>query len=228
MKGERRRFLGLIFDNGDILFDASLWRCWLACHLQQNGVAIDYAGLVPIWERHLVPVYEGRKDYWLAFADMMMEFGFAESDIQIMIGKAKKAVSRLQSKRVPMPGVPNTLSQLRESGIKLAVLSDSESGESGVRKILQQLGIEQYFDTVISSRDIGTSKPNPEAFAAAVTALDLPIDACGFVGHDVDELTGAIDFGLYAIAYNYELDAPASVYLDSFDELILLVDSAVH
>ena len=146
MNGERRPIRGLIFDNGDILFNASLWRRWLADHLNNMGVSIHYSDLVPIWEKHLVPVYEGRKEYWVAFADMMNEFGVDSESTLDVIEKAKAVGRDLQSRRTPMPGVPDTLSQLSQSGIKLAVLSDSESGESGVRKILKQLEIETFFD----------------------------------------------------------------------------------
>ena len=211
---------GLIFDNGDILYDASLWRRWLTEHLQQLGVAITYEELVDTWERKLVDVYRGKAEYWNRFTELLFDFGLDGPQTNALKQRAKKKGAEFQSKRSPMPGVPETLQQLRRQGIKLAVLSDTESGQPGVRKILAQLGIEQLIDVVVASKDIGVVKPDGEAYQAAIDRLELPKTECAFVGHDIDELEGAIAFDLRAIAYNYAAGAPADHYLDHFSDLI--------
>ncbi|PAY19331.1 hypothetical protein CKO51_12015 [Rhodopirellula sp. SM50] len=215
---------GLIFDNGDILFDASRWRRWLADYLTRHGNPVTYPQLVAIWEKHLVSVYRAKRDYWVAFVDMLSELGIPDDVHSNIIDKAKAKGAELQQQRQPMPMVVETLAALSDQGIRLAVLSDSESGEVGVRKILRQLGVESNFDAVISSADIGLVKPEPAAFQAAADAIDLAIAECGFVGHDVDELQGAREIGLFAIGYNFDPDAPADVYIQHFDELIELVN----
>lgn len=220
-----RTIQGLIFDNGDILFDASLWRRWLAEHLSQLHRPLRYEDLVPIWERHLVDVYCGRQTYWDAFRAMLTQFGIDESDHDPIVATATEKGRQLQALRKPNPHVPETLEQLSRRGIRLAVLSDSESGQAGVRKILQQLKIETHFDAVISSVDIGVVKPEPAAFTAAIEALALPKQTCAFVGHDVDELSGAMAIDLFAIGYNHTPGAPADVFIDSFAELLELVQS---
>lgn len=214
---------GLIFDNGDILFDASLWRRWLAEHLTSSGVPIGYEQLVPIWERHLVKVYQAEQDYWDAFNSMLSELGVPEEEHDDYKARAQSMGKQLQAQRKPMPKVPETLARLAEMGIRLAVLSDSESGESGVRRILDQLGVESHFDAVVSSFDIGVVKPEPAAFRAAADALGLELRDCAFVGHDVDELSGAQAVNLFAIGYNSDPRAPADVFIQDFDELIEIV-----
>ena len=125
-----------------------------------------------------------------------------------------------------MPGVPGALAKLKDANVKLAVLSDTESGEQGVRKILKQLNIEQYFDAVVSSIDIGHAKPAAEAFFAATSALELDVSACAFIGHDEDELVGARQAELFAIGYNcapelLRRNPPlADVFINDFDELL--------
>ncbi|GAG39702.1 unnamed protein product, partial [marine sediment metagenome] len=100
-----------------------------------------------------------------------------------------------------------------------AVLSDTESDEKNARRMLSSLGIEQYFDAVVTSRDIGYAKPAREAYQAAADALGVAPDRCGFVGHDADELAGAKEVGLCAIAYNSHPGAPADVHIDHFSKL---------
>lgn len=215
----------LIFDVGDILYDASLWRRWLAVELSRFvEPEVTYARLVETWERFLVPVYKAKQDYWSAFEAMLSEFGLDEKDHPALIAKAKAKGQAVQVDRAPMPEVPDTLAALHSAGIKLIALSDNESGEAGVRKTLNQLGIEQYFDAVVSSFSIGHVKPEPEAFDYAIEQSGVPKENCGFVAHDIDELEGAQNHNLFAIGYNYHPDAPADVFIENFAQLIGLTE----
>ncbi|MFH1266784.1 MAG: hypothetical protein ABIK89_13735, partial [Planctomycetota bacterium] len=57
-------------------------------------------------------------------------------------------------------------------------------------------------------------------------AMDLPAERVAFVGHDADELAGATRAGLATIAFNYDPDAKADVFLARFEELLQLVGPA--
>lgn len=215
---------GLIFDNGDILFDASQWRRWLVQHLAEYEIHLTYEGLVQKWEEHLVDVYLGREDYWSAFRQMLSSLGMKSTDVRTSMVAARFMGQQLAADRKPMSGVPATLAKLTELRIRLAVLSDSESGRAGVTAILEQLGIAHHFDAVLSSSDLGITKPDPSAYHAAVTALGLHAGTCGFVGHDHEELEGAMHAGLFAIAFNSECDVPADMYVESFNQLVDIVE----
>jgi FMN phosphatase YigB (HAD superfamily) len=130
-------------------------------------------------------------------------------------------VVTVQVDRVPMPQVPETLARLSALGIKLVAISDTESGEAGVRKTLRQLKIEDCFDEVVSSFAIGHVKPEPEAFDYAIQATGRPKSECGFVAHDIDEPKDAQ--ALLAIGYNYHFNAPADIYVDEFSDLLSLL-----
>ena len=214
-----RRFEGVIFDVGDILYDASLWRRWLTQALQDEGIAITYAELVDRWEALLVDVYRGRADYWDRFEALLRSTNISNGRIQELVTAARDKGQEVQRHRSAMPGVPSTLRTLKNHGIRLSALSDTESGEGTVRAILRQLEIEEMFDAVVASVDIGVVKPNPRAYAAAAGAMALEVGECAFVGHDIDELEGATRAGLFAVAYNYHPDAPADVFLDHFSDL---------
>lgn len=214
------RFRGLIFDNGDILFDASLWRRWLHTEIEALDIKVTFDELVAHWESELVDVYQGKAAYWDRFDKLLGRLKVPTASRTMLTDAAKQKAKAVQTDRLPMPGVPETLAQLRQQGVKLAVLSDTEGGEVAVRGILQQLGVEDFFDSVIASSDIGYSKPAPEAYASAVKSLALSHDQCAFVAHDVDELTGAQDVGLFAIAYNDTPSAPRDATVEHFSELL--------
>lgn len=212
----------LIFDVGDILYDASQWRRWLTSELNQLGIKLSYDQLVHDWERLLVAVYKGQAEYWDAFEDLLSSYDLSSSQKESLKSAAQKKGKTVQVDRKPMPGVPETLRQLQSDGIKLVALSDSESGEAGIRKTLKQLDIEQYFDAVVSSLAIGHVKPEAEAFDFAIQQTGHDKSECGFVAHDIDELEGAQKHQLFAIGYNYHPDAPADVFIEDFSELLTL------
>ena len=196
----------------------------MAEELTRRGRDVAYPQLVVAWEGLLVDVYKAKAEYWDAFAKLMQHFGVAEADVPEIVELAKQKGQSVQKERTPMPQVPETLRQLHEAGVVLVALSDTESGETGVRKILSQLGIQQYFTAVAASFDIGHAKPEPEAFDYAIKATGVSKSECGFVAHDIDELEGAQQHNLFAIGYNYHPDAPADVFIEDFSELLKLVD----
>jgi HAD superfamily hydrolase (TIGR01509 family) len=219
------RFRAVIFDMGDIFFDATPWRRALTARLQELGVAIDYPQLCRGWEAKLVEVYLGRREYWAALTEFVTERGLSEAAVADTIAFAREMAARVEA-RTLFDGVAETLAALRAKGVSLAVLSDTESPEARVRCRLAQMGIERCFAAVVTSIDIGHVKPEPEAYAAALARLGATADQTAFVGHDVDELEGAMQCGMTAIAYNYESDAPASHFIDRFPELLNIVDGS--
>lgn len=220
-KKTKNRFKALIFDVGDILYDASVWRKWLAAELNTTfDKPVTYPQLVEAWEHQLVDVYKGNAEYWERFRVLMTQFGLSEEQVVQIEASAREKGQAVQVDRVPMPGVPETLKALSNNGVHLVALSDTESGEEGLRKTLKQLEIESYFHAVVSSFAIGHAKPEPEAFDFAISASGIPKDACAFVAHDIDELEGAQQHDLFAIGYNYHPDAPADAYIEHFSELL--------
>ena len=224
----KKKLTALIFDVGDILFDATAWRRWLAAELTRRGKDVTYPQLVTAWEGLLVDVYKGQAEYWDAFAKLMQHFCVVQADVPEIVALAKQKGQAVQKERTPMPQVPETLQRLHDAGIVLVALSDTESGEVGVRKILAQLGIQQYFYAVAASFDIGHAKPEPEAFDYAIKATGFTKQQCGFIAHDIDELEGAQKHNLFAIGYNYHPDAPADVFIEHFSELLNLVDGPLN
>ncbi len=217
------RFEGLIFDMGDVFFDATPWRRWLTDRLQSLGVKITYDQLVEKWESLLVDVYCGRADYWKRFDELLASVGLDVKLARPLAADARDKGKEVQVDRKPFDGVGETLARLKAEGVKLAVLSDTESSGEEVRAGLRQLGLDQYFDAVITSRDIGYAKPAREAYQAAADALAVAADRCGFVGHDADELIGAEKAGLCAIAFNCDPALPADAYIQQFSDLGNLV-----
>jgi len=211
----------IIFDMGDIFYDATPWRRALAADLAARGVDIDYPRLVPIWERHLVPVYVGKKAYWDAFREMVAAFGIDRKTSATIESNARQQAKRAANAAL-FDGVEPSLKTLSQNGVKLAVRSDTESTGAKVRSRVKRFRIEHYFDAVVTSYDIGHVKPEPEAFLHALRALESHAAGAAFVGHDLDEMIGAREVGLDVIGYNTVHSAHTDHMLETFSDVVSL------
>ena len=70
------------------------------------------------------------------------------------------------------PGVIEFLSELKEKGIKMAVVSSAYS--SSVFYIINSLDIGRYFDFILTGDDIIHKKPHPESYLLALDMMDIP------------------------------------------------------
>lgn len=81
-----------------------------------------------------------------------------------------------------LTGVTEKLNELKENGIKIAIGSSSKNTPI----ILNQIGLDSYFDAVSDGNNITHSKPNPEVFLKAAEMLNIaPED-----GYEMGKLFG--------------------------------------
>jgi putative hydrolase of the HAD superfamily len=85
--------------------------------------------------------------------------------------------------RVP-EGLPRALGAVRERGVRLGVVSNSEGG---LVPLLEQVGLGALFDLVVDSHHEGVAKPDPEIFLRAARRLDVAPERCLYVG-DIPEV----------------------------------------
>ncbi|MCS6799181.1 MAG: HAD family hydrolase [Myxococcota bacterium] len=109
---------------------------------------------------------------------------------------------------VPAPGVQDCLQRLRDAGLRLGVVSNSE-GTIGA--MLAEIGLAPFFEVVVDSHFEGVQKPDPEIFRRALQRMGAlePTDVA-YVG-DVPgvDVAGARAAGLRAILVD-----PADAFAD--------------
>jgi HAD superfamily hydrolase (TIGR01509 family) len=221
----QRLVQGLLFDMGDVLYDATGWRRWLLQLLARMGLHTHYRTLFRVWDdEFLEDVYRGRREYGEAFQTFLLCLGLSRGQIDEVRAASQARKRELEVHARLLPGVRSTLERLQARGITMAVLSDSEQSGEELRSWLARLGLGGRFSAVLSSIDLEYTKPSPVCYRAALIAMDLPAEQVAFVGHDRDELAGARAVGLRTAAFNYEAGAKADHYLSRFDELMQLVD----
>ncbi|WP_459481069.1 beta-phosphoglucomutase [Clostridium saccharoperbutylacetonicum] len=113
--------------------------------------------------------------------------------------------------------VKDTLIELRNRGIKLAIGSSSKNAKF----ILNQLGLGNFFDAISDGNNITKSKPAPEVFLKAAEYLNLPVEKCLVVEDAVAGLEAAFAGNMDCCAIGDAVSSNKATYnLNSFKDLL--------
>lgn len=96
------------------------------------------------------------------------------------------------------PETPTVLETLKQQGFRLAIISNVVSRRL-VPLMLTEYGIAHYFDPVVTSSSLGWRKPNSRIFDEAIRLMQVPPEACAYVGDTISrDVIGArrAGFGL--------------------------------
>lgn len=99
---------------------------------------------------------------------------------------------------VPMPDLLQVLDQLKARHYRLAIISNG--GHETRMNTIEGLGITEYFDEIVSSGQLGMSKPQPEIFLYTAEKLAVAPAHCIYVGdHPINDIQGAKNAGMHAL-----------------------------
>jgi len=98
------------------------------------------------------------------------------------------------------PGIVETLSKLKESGLKLGIVSNTFITGSSLDKHLEQLGILDFFTVRVYSYEFNFRKPDTRIFKAAAERIGEMLDNILFVGDRIDkDINAAVKTGMHAV-----------------------------
>jgi putative hydrolase of the HAD superfamily len=123
-----------------------------------------------------------------------------------------------------MPGARAALQRCRQSGIVMAVVSNSSFGSHVIAAELAQYGLTEHLEFVLVSADYAVRKPSPLLFDVAAAKLGVPPGEIWFVGDRLDtDIAGAKAVGMTAVWFNpagaRDPERRADVTVASWDEL---------
>ncbi|MGB9965524.1 HAD family hydrolase [Halobacterium hubeiense] len=102
-------------------------------------------------------------------------------------------------------GVRETLAELRQAGVDVAVVSNLTT-RIQMEKI-DELGLEEYVDLVLTSEETGREKPASDMFTLPLAKLDRRPSETVMVGDDVEaDVEGGNAVGLTTVLFNGEAD----------------------
>jgi HAD superfamily hydrolase (TIGR01509 family) len=121
-------------------------------------------------------------------------------------GREKELINQLP----PLPGVEDMLYKASAHGLKIGLASCSSC--AWITENLTRLGLLHYFDCLITSENVSHSKPDPQVFQAALSALDVSPEQAVVFEDSPNGILAAKRAGICAIAipcpltYNLNLD----------------------
>jgi HAD superfamily hydrolase (TIGR01509 family) len=95
-------------------------------------------------------------------------------------------------------GIREILDFLKERGILLAVFTGK--GRRSALFTLEQMGIKDHFDLIVTGDDVASSKPSPEGIDKIVKALNVRPEETLMVGDAVNDVLAARGAGVHAAA----------------------------
>lgn len=171
--------------------------------------------MVDVGERHYELVLRGEIDYAtyrrMSVEEVLAPWGELDPETFSFYNDAReRSFDLLQA----YADARETIDALREHGLKLGVLTNGLSELQ--RRKLRQIGLEDAFDAVAISQEIGAAKPDPRAFGAAVAMLGLEPAEVAMVGdHLTNDVIGALAAGLGAAVWveRYPGELPEGAHL---------------
>lgn len=126
---------------------------------------------------------------------------------------------------VPIKGIQTFLSRLREHGFYTALATNDERKDT--EAILNHLGMEGLFDTILCAGDVNSPKPHPETILTICRRLGIDPGETVMVGDSVaDMMTGkragvALTVGILegGVTPRQELEKVADLVVDSIRDL---------
>jgi HAD superfamily hydrolase (TIGR01509 family)/HAD superfamily hydrolase (TIGR01549 family) len=206
----------LFFDAGDILY----FRPNKDAHL---NLFLDGRMLNP------VPDLDSEKSRLkqLAFTGQLKRHAYYEQVIRLYgitdpddIAEGMQAISQDDNSVEIMAGVPETIRELKQRGFLLGIITDTAMPYSKKLNWFDQHGFGDVWDAIISSREMGMRKPAPSMYEMALSQVGVAPEQAVFIGHKQSELEGAKNVGMRTIAFNYEQNACADLYIDNFPDLL--------
>ncbi len=111
---------------------------------------------------------------------------------------------------IPRQDVQPTLADLRDRGLRLALVSNCAPE---VAVVWPETGMHTWFDTVILSCSVGLRKPDPAIYRLACQRLGVAPGECLYVGDGDDrELEGAADAGLRPVLIRVPHEDPDDAF----------------
>jgi FMN phosphatase YigB (HAD superfamily) len=162
------------------------------------------AALGHAWRRHQIEwhrrtVFDGRAMTKAALAGLGVELEGPRFDELLSTLEAE-----IESHEIgAIDGAKETLERLAARGVRRALICDTGFTPGRVvRRLLERAGLLPLLEVTIFSEELGVPKPDPRAFAAALTGLGVAADGAVHVG-DLrrSDVAGARDVGMGAVRF---------------------------
>lgn len=146
------------------------------------------------WLRSLM---DRRADFWEITGGAL---DFAMGVVGISDPALRSRLMELYLELTPFPEVPDTLARLKDSGRKVAILSNGDP--SMLISAAKSAGIYKLLDGILSAQEAGIFKPHPSVYRIVPDRLRVTADQVAFQSSNAWDAHGASAFGFFAVWVN--------------------------
>lgn len=143
------------------------------------------------WDAAWPPMRVGKiteDEFWKMF---LTESGVKNIDIS----HAKALWRKYQS---PLPGMIDLIIRLRN---RYTIVGCTDNGKEWVEFYKENYHFDSYFDTIVSSADVGDHKPNPKIYEVAIKKTGVKPDEILFIDDNDKPLEGAKKAGMHILKF---------------------------
>ena len=127
-----------------------------------------------------------------SFSDLGIS-NFAQAD-EIADVFSERRTDRLEL----FPGAEETLKQLCQDGIRLALITNGHGADQ--REKISKFDLERFFESILIEGEVGIAKPDPKIFRMALDELRLMPEDTWMVGDNLEwDIAGAQNVGIFAV-----------------------------
>lgn len=183
---------------GGVLFDAG--GTLVRIHADRLATALRVRGVDPrdfgdaFWrtlvrlEDEFSPAAGEFSDWWARWLAQLAERCGVPAHVMVEAYREADHVQSLWDD--PLPGAAECLARLREAGILLGVVSNSDGR---IAEVLGRAGLAEFLDVIVDSTVVGVYKPDPAIFDHALGPLGLEPADTWYLGDTVAYDAAAAD-----------------------------------
>jgi 2-haloalkanoic acid dehalogenase type II len=221
---QSRRFEAVLFDLGSTLiyFDA-VWAeinrkssSELFRALREAGLSLDEDVFLNTFRREMESYYKERETEFIEYTTLFIlrgllaRYGHPEVTEEVLRSALKAMYAVPQAFWKAEEDTLDTLECLRQRGYRLAIISNA-GDDADVQVLVDQAGIRDYFEVIVTSASLGIRKPNPRIFQIVLERLGVSPEKAVMVGDTLGaDILGAQNAGLVGIWIDRRGDVPGN------------------
>ena len=127
---------------------------------------------------------------------------FVEGDEELMDQSLEDFYAVLLENRAIVPGTNEMLQFVRDNDYAIGLVSDVAWGLPSYfpQRDMKHYHMDEYFDDLVFSTDVGLRKPNPKIFKIALSNVGASAEESYFVGNNLQaDILGALNVGMTAV-----------------------------
>ena len=181
----------IIFDMDGVIIDSEPQHARAALQVfEQNGVHtdLDYCNsFIGSTTKHM--------------AEVSIKKFHMNITVEELLEQNNRAKAELAAKEgyIPIPGIQELLEELHRHNIQLAIASSSSNRE--IEHVVKSLGIQKYFDKLVSGTQTERPKPAPDIFQMTLKKLGISPKEALVIEDSQNGTEAAVAAGIAAVGY---------------------------